>query len=245
MSVRIIVAEDHPLLRHGLRTLVEAISGHTVVDDATCGREAIQKTLLLLPDLLLLDLSLPDISGADIVHQIRRKLPQQKIIALSDSRGDIHASEALRAGCQGYMLKDTSFEEISLAIKTVMLGRRFISQNVTDQLVGDLLDIPNQRAGRATWALLTSRERSVFKLIAQGKTNRATAEYLALSPKTVEKHRASLMRKLELHSAVELALLAVDLGIVERPDVSQTIRLRAGHDAVAGLPPQEDAVQSA
>jgi DNA-binding NarL/FixJ family response regulator len=245
MSVRIIVAEDHPLLRHGLRTLVEAIPGYTVIDDATCGREAIQKTLLLRPDLLLLDLSLPDISGADIVHQIHRKLPQQRIIALSDSRGDIHASEALRAGCQGYLLKDTSFEEVSLAIKTVVLGRRFISQNVTDGLVGDLLDVPLARPGRATWNLLTSRERSVFKLIAQGKTNRGTAEYLTLSPKTVEKHRASLMRKLELHSAVELTLLAVDLGIIERPDVSQSIRVRAGQDAFAGLPPQEDATQSA
>lgn len=241
MSFRILIAEDHPLLRKGLRTLVESIPGHVVIDEAVTGREAIQKTKSLMPDLLLMDLSLPDIGGPDIVAQIRRKSPHQKIIALSDSRGDIDAGEALRAGCQGYLLKDTSYEEVSLAIKTVLLGRRFISQNVTDELVGDLLHVPNRRPGGAAWHLLTNRERSVFRLIAQGKTNRTTAEYLTLSPKTVEKHRASLMRKLELHSAVELALLAVDLGIVDRPVLSHAVRMRAS--GIDGAFPHEEAAQ--
>jgi DNA-binding NarL/FixJ family response regulator len=245
MNSRILVADDHPLLRQGMCTLVASIPGYVVVGEAVNGRDAIQQTLVLQPDLLLLDLSLPDIAGPDVISQIRRKLPLQKIIALSDSRGDIHASEALRAGCHGFLLKDTTFEEVSLAIKTVFLGRRFISQDVTDELVGDLLDLPNQRRGRTAWNRLTSRERSVFKLIAQGKTNRATAEYLALSPKTVEKHRASLMRKLELRSAVELALLAVDLGLIDRPDVSQALRLRAGPVMPTDGLPIEDAVQSA
>jgi len=242
MSSRILVADDHPLLRQGMRTLVASIPGYVVVGEAVNGRDAIQQTLTLQPDLLLLDLSLPDIAGADVVSQIRRKLSLQKIIALSDSRGDLHASEALRAGCHGFLLKDTTFEEVSLAIKTVSLGRRFISQDVTDELVGDLLDLPHQRQGRTVWNRLTSRERSVFTLIAQGKTNRATAEYLALSPKTVEKHRASLMRKLELRSAVELALLAVDLGLVDRPELSPALRLRAAPPDVL---PSEDATESA
>jgi len=245
MSSRILVADDHPLLRQGMRTLVESIPGHVVVGEAVNGRDAIQQTLMLQPDLLLLDLSLPDIAGLDAVGQIRRKLPSQKIIALSDSRGDIQAGEALRAGCHGYLLKDTSFEEVSLAIKTVFVGRRFISQHVTDELVGDLLALPDQRRGRAAWNQLTHRERSVFNLIAQGKTNRAAAEYLTLSPKTIEKHRASLMRKLELRTAVELALLAVDLGIIDRPDVSHAIRARAGTDSPSRALPTEDAAQSA
>jgi len=244
MTCRVFVAEDHPLLRQGLRALVESIPGHVVVGEATNGRDTIHMTLSLKPDLLMIDLSLPDIAGPDVVRQIQRRAPHQKIIALSDSRGDILAGEALRAGCHGYLLKETSFEELSLAIKTVTLGRRFISQNVTDELVGDLLDLPTQRLGRGPWNQLTSRERSVFKLIAQGKTNRATAEYLALSPKTIEKHRASLMRKLELHSAVELTLLAVDLGLIDRPDVSQTIRMRAGEDSPAIKQPLGDTAES-
>jgi DNA-binding NarL/FixJ family response regulator len=217
MSTHVLIAEDHALLRQGLRALVEAVPDHSVVGVALSGREAVQMTLALKPDLLLLDLSLPDFGGVDVVAQIRRRQPLQKIIALDDSSGDIQASEALRAGCLGYLLKDTSFEEVSLAMKTVLAGRRFISQDVTDGLVGDLLDVPQQRTGRAAWNLLTGRERSVFKLIAQGKTNRSTAEYLMLSPKTIEKHRANLMRKLDLSSAIELTLFALDLGIVSRP----------------------------
>lgn len=244
MTCRVFVAEDHPLLRQGLRAMVESIPGHTVIGEATNGRDAIQQTLASTPDVLMIDLSLPDMAGLDAVRQIQRKAPQQKIIALSDSRGDIVAGETLRAGCHGYLLKETSFEELSLAIKTVVHGRRFISQNVTDELLGDLLDLPTQRFGRGTWNQLTSRERSVFKLIAQGKTNRATAEYLTLSPKTVEKHRASLMRKLEVHNAVELMLLAVDLGIIDRPDVSQSIRLRAGESAAGQSLLQGDTAES-
>lgn len=231
MRYRVLIVEDHPLLRQGLRAMVEASSDFTVVEDASRGREAIQKTVACQPDLVLLDLSLPDIGGLEVVAQICRRLPAQKFIALSDSRGDIQASEAIRSGCQGYLLKDTSPEEVALAMKTVVQGRRFISQALAHELVSGLMHgDANVSPGRRIWNRLTARERSVFKLVAEGKTNRGMAECLALSPKTIEKHRASLMRKLELRSAVELTLLAVELGVIHRPEVSREVRLRAVGD---------------
>jgi len=245
MRYRVLIVEDHPLLRHGLRAMVQTHAEFLVIDEATRGREAIQKILSLQPDLVLLDLSLPDINGLDVVAAVRRRAPQQMFIALSDSHGDIQASEAIRAGCNGYLLKDTSPEEVLLAMKTVALGRRFISQELAHELVGDLMNGGGTPPGRRAWNRLTLRERSVFKLVAQGKTNRAAADYLTLSPKTVEKHRASLMRKLELRSAVELTLLAVDLGLIERPEVSKEVRLRAVGDGVVEFRTHQGAPQAA
>jgi DNA-binding NarL/FixJ family response regulator len=245
MRYRVLIVEDHPLLRQGLRTMVEASPDFCVIDEASRGREAIQKTVASQPDLVLLDLSLPDIGGLEVVAHVVRRFPDQKFIALSDSRGDIQASEAIRAGCQGYLLKDTSHEEVALAMKTVVLGRRFISQELAHALVGGLMNGSDAGPGRRTWNRLTARERSVFKLVAQGKTNRSMAEFLMLSPKTIEKHRASLMRKLELRSAVDLTLLAVDLGIVPRPDVSKEVRLRAVGDATSEYRPLIHAPQAA
>jgi len=218
MSYRILVAEDHPLLRHGLRALLSTHPDYTVVDEAADGREAVLKTLKLHPDLVLMDLSLPGTSGIDATAQIRRRLPRQKVLALSEYDSEIHASEALRAGCSGCLRKDCSAEEMMLAVKTVLAGRRFLGQELADLLLDGMLR-PNKANDAMPWDTLSSRERTIFKLIAEGGTNRSTAAYLNLSAKTIEKHRASLMRKLRLSSAVELTLLAVDLGLVHRPQM--------------------------
>jgi DNA-binding NarL/FixJ family response regulator len=219
MTYRILIAEDHPLLRHGMRALLATQPEYVVVDEACEGREAVLKTLRLQPDLVLMDLSLPGTSGIDATAQIRRRLPQQKVLALSEYESEIYASEALRAGCAGCLKKDCAPEEMMLAVKTVLAGRRFLGQDLASLLLDGVLN-PN-KSGRETnpWDTLSSRERTIFKLIAEGGTNRSAAAYLNLSAKTVEKHRANLMRKLKLNSAVELALLAVDLGLVQRPNV--------------------------
>ena len=220
MTITVLIAEDHPLLRQGLRALVQSCPGCVVVDDAASGRDAIQKVFALQPDVVLLDLSLPDMGGIDVIGHMLRRSPRLKIVALSEAHRQVAASEALRAGCHGYLLKNTSREEVALAIGTVVSGRRFICQELASEIVGSYLNGSSASADGATWHKLTTRERVVFRLVAEGKTNRAAAACLRLSHKTVEKHRASVMRKLELRSAAELMLLAVDLGVINRADVS-------------------------
>lgn len=216
MSYRILVAEDHPLLRHGLKALLAMQPDYQLIDEAVDGREAVLKTIRLQPDLVLMDLSLPGTSGIDATAQIRRRLPQQKVLALSDYDSEIHASEAMRAGCSGCLKKDSPPEEMLLAVKTVLAGRRFLGQELASLLLDGVLH-PEKARDANPWERLSSRERTIFKLIAEGGTNRSAAAYLNLSAKTVEKHRANLMRKLRLNSAVELALLAFELGLVQRP----------------------------
>jgi DNA-binding NarL/FixJ family response regulator len=217
MSHRILIVEDHALLRHGLRALLTLQAEYRVVGEAVDGREAVLKAMDLQPDLIVMDLSLPGMSGVDATAQIRRRLPQQRVLALSEYDNEIHASEALRAGCAGYVMKHASPDELLLAVRTVLVGRRFISPEMTNLLLNGMLH-PGQSARETNrWDSLSERERSIFKLIAEGGTNRSAAMALNLSTKTVEKHRANMMRKLHLSSAVELALLAVDMGLVTRP----------------------------
>jgi len=233
MSYRILVAEDHPLLRHGLKALLAAQPDYQLVDEAVDGREAVALALALTPDLVVMDLSLPGIAGIDATAQIRRRLPQQKVLALSDFDSEIHVGEAMRAGCIGCVKKDCAPEEMLLAVKTVLTGRRFIGQDLASLLLEGVLH-PEKARDTHPWECLSSRERTIFKLIAEGGTNRSAAAYLNLSAKTVEKHRASLMRKLRLNSAVELALLAVDLGLVNRPSVTGRTPLPVGAQAPLG-----------
>ncbi len=216
MNYRILVAERHPLLRHGLKALLATNGDYQVVDEAADSRDAVAKALRLQPDLLVLDLSLPGASGIDTATQIHRRLPALRILALSDFDTEMHVSDAMRAGCTGCVKKDCASEEMLLAVKTVLGGRRFLGQDLAGLLLDGMLHGARLHETQP-WERLSSRERTIFKLIAEGGTNRTTAAYLNLSAKTVEKHRANLMRKLSLKSAVELALLAVDLGLVQRP----------------------------
>jgi DNA-binding NarL/FixJ family response regulator len=233
MSYRILVAEDHPLLRHGLRALLATHPDYSVVDEAVDGREAVVKAIKLQPDLVMMDLSLPGTSGIDATAQIRRRLPQQKVLALSDYDSEIHAGEAMRAGCAGFLRKDCPPDEMLLAVKTVLAGRRFLGQDLASLLLDGMLH-PEKSRDANPWDTLSSRERTIFKLIAEGGTNRSAAAYLNLSAKTVEKHRANLMRKLRLNSAVELALLAVELGLVRRPPLPSRAPFAALEAGLAG-----------
>lgn len=226
MSHRILVVDDHPLLRHGLKALLGSHAEYQVIDEAIDGRDAVAKAIQLQPDLILMDLSLPGTSGIDATVQIRRRLPQQRVLALSDDDSEIHIGEAMRAGCIGCLKKDCAPEEMMLAVKTVLTGRRFIGQDLASLLLEGVLH-PEKARDTSPWEMLSSRERTIFKLIAEGGTNRSAAAYLNLSAKTVEKHRANLMRKLHLNSAVELALLAVDLGLVQRPGMPRHMHAAA------------------
>ena len=224
MKPTVLIAVEQYLLRLGLQTLIEAMLDYKVAGFAFDAATAMQQTAAVQPDLLVIDMSLPGMNGVGGIAQVLRRHPNQKMVALADSRSDIDASDALRAGCLGYLLKSSTQEEAALALRTVMTGRRFISASLAEHLLANALHVGTPATGLGVWGSLSARERSVFRLIARGGTNRSAAQTLNISPKTIEKHRANLMRKLNARSAVELMLLAVELGLVDRPAVQLPAR---------------------
>lgn len=219
MSTTVLIAEKNHLIRIGLHAIVEQEPDHLVVGHATDCREAQEKAGILAPDLVLLDMSLTGANAIDLAQQIRRRRPQQRILALGDGRSDIDVREALQAGCTGYLLKQATRDEVLQAIRAAQVGRRYISHELADVLMSEALRMQQRPPELSLWERLSARERSVFKLIANGGTNRTVASALSLSPKTVEKHRANLMRKVCARSAVELMLIAVEIGIARRPEL--------------------------
>lgn len=231
MKTSILIAIEHTFVRLGLQRVIDDDPQFLVVGHALDMRTLMEKMLTLQPDVLVMDLQLPGAPGVDGVHQVRRRRPQQKVLALGDCRTDIEAGEALRAGCGGYLLRNASQDETLRALRAVQAGRRYVSEELADQLLGEALRIQPTSRGGNLWESLSTRERSVFRLIAGGNTNRSAATALSLSPKTIEKHRANLMRKLQARNAVELMLIAVELGLVERPTVAPL------HTANGHMPP--------
>jgi DNA-binding NarL/FixJ family response regulator len=215
MSKRILIAENHNLLREGLRSMIMRLPDYEVVGEAADGKEAIHNAISLQPDLILMDLSMPGISGIEAIAQIKRRMPSIRILVLTGYKTDEYVREALRAGADGYALKDSSYEEFVRAIHTVILGKRFICPDLSLHLIDIILHRDRPEPGATPWDALTSRERSILKLIAEGRTNRLAAEFLNISSKTVEKHRANVMHKLGLKNAAELVLLALDKGLIE------------------------------
>jgi DNA-binding NarL/FixJ family response regulator len=217
MKSRILIAEDHNLLRQGLRSLVSSLPDFEVVGEGRDGKEAVRQAISLTPDLILMDLSMPGMNGIEATAQIKRRMPGVKIVALTAYKTDEYVREALRAGADGYILKDASYDELVMALRSVIGGKKFLSPDVSGHLVDTYLHGERAEAKAAPWDKLTARERSILKLIAEGRTNRAAAEFLNVSPKTVEKHRANLMRKLGLRNVAELTLVALESGLIERP----------------------------
>jgi DNA-binding NarL/FixJ family response regulator len=217
MKNRILIAEDHNLLRQGLRSLISTLPDFEVIGECKDGKEAVRLALTLSPVVILMDLSMPGLNGIEATAQIKRRLPEIKVVALTSYKTDEYVREALRAGADGYILKDASYDELVMALRSVVGGKKFLSPDVSGHLVDNYLNGNRPETKTAPWDKLTARERSILKLIAEGRTNRATAEFLNVSPKTVEKHRANLMRKLGLRNVSELTLVALESGLIERP----------------------------
>jgi DNA-binding NarL/FixJ family response regulator len=217
MKHRVLIVEDHHLLRQGLRSMVAALPDFDVVAEAKDGKEAIRQAVAAQPDLILMDLSLPLMTGIEASAQIKGRLPHIRIIALTAFKTEEYVHEALRAGVDGYVMKDVSYEELLAALRSVMAGKKFLSPDVSGQLVNTLLQRGRKPRQVSPWEKLTVRERGILKLIAEGRTNRGAAALLNVSPKTVEKHRGNLMRKLGLCNVGELTLVALERGLIERP----------------------------
>jgi DNA-binding NarL/FixJ family response regulator len=213
---RIVIAEDHTILREGLRALLTSEADFEVVGEADDGRSAIQTVENLKPDLALMDLSMPKMDGMDAIREIKKRCPGTKVLALTVHRTEEYILATLRAGADGYVLKDATHAELLMAIKSVLMGKRYLSPGASEKVIEGYLDGRKTLRSHSPWDTLTQREREVLKLIAEGYKNREIADYLYISVKTVEKHRANLMKKLDLHSTSALTALAMEKGLVTR-----------------------------
>ncbi len=212
---QIVIAEDHTILRQGLRALLSSDPDFEVVGEAEDGRAAIRSVETLSPDLLLMDLSMPRMTGMEAITEIKKGSPATKIVVLTVHKGEEYVLSALKAGADGYVLKDAGRDELVAAVKNVLAGKRYLSPDISEKVIGGYLE--GRRTLKATpWDTLTQREREILKLIAEGHKNKEIAEHLFISLKTVEKHRSNLMRKLDLHNTAALTAFAMEKGLIER-----------------------------
>jgi DNA-binding NarL/FixJ family response regulator len=216
-KVRIVLAEDHTILRAGLKSLLESTQKFLVVGEADNGRDAIRRVAELKPDLIIVDLSMPGLSGIDAIREIRDRYPLVKSLVLTVHCEEEYVHASLEAGASGYVLKDATQTELITAVERVLEGRTYLSPDITEKVVSSYLQSSKRNQEPASrWDAVTLRERQILKLIAEGHTNKSMAHYLCISVKTVEKHRANLMKKLDLHSVSALTTYALEKGIINR-----------------------------
>jgi two-component system response regulator NreC len=213
---RIVIAEDHTILREGLRSLLSSSSDFEVVGEAEDGREAIRCVEKLKPDLILTDLSMPRMNGMEAIREIKKQSPKTKILVLTVHKTEEYILATLKAGADGYLLKDSTHTELVMAVRNVMSGRHYISPGVSEKVIEGYIEGRKTLKPRTSWETLTQREREILKLIAEGYRNKEIADDLCISVKTVEKHRANLMEKLNLHNVQALTAFAIGKGLVSR-----------------------------
>ena len=212
MGVRIILADDHKIMREGLRALLAKQKEIEVIAEADSGRGVIELCSQLHPDVVVIDISMPDLNGIDAARQITRQAPDIKVIALSMHSDKKYVKEMLAAGASGYLLKDAAFEELGMAIATVLKNKTYLSPQITDTVVKDYVNENVPQNSIASTAL-SAREREVLQLIAEGKSTRDIAAKLFVSVKTIETHRKQIMAKLGLNRIAEITKYAIREGL--------------------------------
>jgi DNA-binding NarL/FixJ family response regulator len=215
-TFNIVLAEDHTILREGLKSLLSSQPDLKIVDEAGDGLEAIRCVRDHSPDMILLDLSMPRMTGLYAIKEIKRLNSDTKIIVLTVHSTEEYILATLQAGADGYVLKDAHSAELMTAIRHVLGGRRYLSPSISGTIIDGLLQGKKASTIRSSWDTLTQREREILKLIAEGHKNKEIADLLCISLKTVEKHRANLMEKLDLHNVASLTALAVEKGLINR-----------------------------
>jgi RNA polymerase sigma factor (sigma-70 family) len=210
--IRVLIADDHALVRAGIRALVERIDGVVVVGEAGKGSEALELVRQLGPDLILLDITMPDGNGFEVLDQVTKLYPEIRVIVLTVHEAGEYALRAVREGAAGYLPKSAASIELEQAIQTVIRGERYISPETAQNTI---FEVTNRATKRDLLATLSPRQREVLRLIAEGKTTKQIAQVLEISVKTVETHRAQLMERLGIHDVAGLVRYAIIVGLIE------------------------------
>ena len=213
-SIRVLLADDHLLVRAGIRSLLEGLPGVVVVAEASNGREALQLVTIHQPNIVLMDIMMPELNGLDATARIAAKHPDVRVVILSMSASEEYVLQSLRAGARGYVLKEADIAELELAIRSVAGGETYLTPAVSKHLVAGLLERGEASPGSLTQ--LTPRQREVLQLIAEGSTTKEIAKKLGLSGKTVETHRAQMMDALDIHDIAGLTRYAIRVGLIAR-----------------------------
>jgi len=215
MKMRILLADDHTILRAGLKMMLNAQPDMEVVGEAQDGRQAIQEAQRLQPDVVLMDITMPDMNGIEATKHIKRNHPAARVLILTMHEHDEYVFQALRAGASGYMLKEAADTDLINALHIIQSGQFYLSPAAQSVMVGDYLQRVRTGEEKDSYSSLTEREREILKLVAEGHTNNQIAERLVISPKTVDTHRTHIMDKLNLHSRAELVKYAMRRGLLE------------------------------
>lgn len=213
---RIFIVEDHQLFREGLKSMLNSRGDIEIAGEAEDGLDAVRKIRQAKPEMILLDLSIPKISGISVTKEIKRELPETKILALTIHESDQYVLEAFDAGVDGYCIKDASRQELMVAIDSVLQGKSYISPGISDQVIDGYLNGRKTFKQESSWDTVTQREREVLKLLAEGFSNKEIGTFLHISVKTVEKHRSNLIAKLDIHNVAQLTAFAIKKGLVEQ-----------------------------
>jgi DNA-binding NarL/FixJ family response regulator len=214
MATTILLADDHAILRQGLRRILESYTEFTVVAEAASGLEAVDLARELRPDVVIMDVAMPGLNGIEATAQILRRSPRSAVLILSMHNDERYVSRALKAGAVGYLLKDSVEEDLVQALHNAREGRQFFSPAVARLLASRQSIFPSPDQVEDRYELLTERERQVYQLAGEGRSNKEIANLLGLSLHTVETHRTRIMEKMDLHSTAELVLSAVRRGLV-------------------------------
>lgn len=214
---RILIIDDHPLFREGIKSIIAHLNQYEVIDEAGSGREGLEKAGRLKPDVVLLDISLPDESGMEVARKIRHHLPRTRIMILSMHSKIDYIVEAFQSGATGYVVKESASERLAQALDAVASGEYFLDSSISQEVIAKLMQSPVKEAkvSDAGYGKLTSREQEIMRMLAEGASKGQIADRLCISIKTVENHRANIMRKLDIHSAMELVRYAAKLGLID------------------------------
>ena len=213
-KIRILLGDDHTVVRQGLRKILEAQEGWEVVGEASDGREAARLALALEPDVAVLDIAMPLLSGIEATRQILRRLPNVGVLILSMHSEEAFITQALQAGARGYLLKDSADTDLIRGVTAVAAGKSFFSPAAAKVMLDDYLRHLAKKGIVDRYEALSEREREVFQLVAEGHSNKDVADLLSISVATVETHRAHILQKLDVHSTAELVLYAVRRGVI-------------------------------
>lgn len=213
-KLRIVLGDDHTLVRQGLRKILEEKREWEVVAEAGDGREAVRQALALRPDVVVLDIGMPLLNGIESTRQIVRRHPEIRVLILSMHSDEAYITQALQAGAKGYLLKDSADTDLIRGVADVAAGKSFFSPTVARVMLDDYVRHLADKGISDRYEALSEREREIFQLIAEGHSNKEIAEVLSISPATVETHRAHIFQKLDLHNTAEVVLYAVRRGVI-------------------------------